>query len=98
MIFREYRVIERFAVSGRMAEWSKATDCKSVGESLRWFESSPYHHYFCLKTLTAPAADLAQQVEHIHGKDGVCGSSPQVGSTDSNDSRGLRPREFLCRM
>lgn len=25
-------------------------------------------------------ADLAQQVEHIHGKDGVSGSSPEVGS------------------
>ena len=24
-------------------------------------------------------ADLAQQVEHIHGKDGVVGSSPAVG-------------------
>ena len=27
-----------------MAEWSKATDCKSVGLSLRWFESISRHH------------------------------------------------------
>ena len=27
-------------------------------------------------------ADLAQQVEHIHGKDGVPGSSPGVGSIE----------------
>ena len=24
-----------------MAEWLKATDCKSVHESVRWFESTP---------------------------------------------------------
>ena len=28
-------------------------------------------------------ADLAQQVEHIHGKDGVSGSSPEVGSSST---------------
>ena len=27
-----------------MAEWLKATDCKSVHESVRWFESTPAHH------------------------------------------------------
>ena len=32
-------------------------------------------------------ADLAQQVEHIHGKDGVSGSSPEVGSSNG---KGLR--------
>lgn len=98
MSFREYRIVKRFAVSGRMAEWSKATDCKSVGESLRWFKSSSYHHSFAQNALTALlVAALAQQVEHIHGKDGVPGPSPGGGSTDSNGSRGLRPREFLCR-
>jgi hypothetical protein len=52
-------LVEYFAVSartarnecGRMAEWSKATDCKSVGESLRWFKSNSYHHF--LSALTA---------------------------------------------
>ena len=29
---------------GGVAERSNATDCKSVGETLRWFESSPLHH------------------------------------------------------
>ena len=60
-----------------MAEWSMATDCKSVGESLRWFKSNFHHHFY---------ADLAQQVEHIHGKDGVSGSSPEVGSRYSKGS------------
>ena len=31
---------------------------------------------------TSCSADLAQQVEHIHGKDGVSGSNPEVGSRD----------------
>ena len=57
-----------------MAEWSMATDCKSVGGSLRWFKSNFHHHFLFYQ------ADLAQQVEHIHGKDGVPGSSPGVGS------------------
>ena len=40
---------------------------------------------------------LAQQVEHIHGKDGVCGSSPQVGSSNSKGSLGLRePLLLFC--
>ena len=28
-----------------MAEWLKATDCKSVLERVRWFESTPAHHF-----------------------------------------------------
>ena len=55
-----------------MAEWSKAADCKSADRRLRRFEPFSYHH--------REPADLAQQVEHIHGKDGVSGSSPEVGS------------------
>ena len=35
------------------------------------------------------AADLAQQVEHIHGKDGVPGPNPGVGSSDINSSQVL---------
>ena len=30
---------------GEVAEWLKAADCKSARESVRWFESSPLHHY-----------------------------------------------------
>ncbi len=60
-----------------MAEWSKATDCKSVGESLRWFKSSSTTIIIARMPLPHAAADLAQQVEHIHGKDGVSGSSPK---------------------
>ena len=29
---------------GRVAEWLKAADCKSAHASVRWFESSPFHH------------------------------------------------------
>ena len=50
-------------LSGRMAEWSKATDCKSVGESLRWFKSNSYHHFYVrmpLPHLSLTDADLAQ--------------------------------------
>jgi hypothetical protein len=31
---------------GGVAERSNATDCKSVGVTLRWFESSPLHQIF----------------------------------------------------
>jgi hypothetical protein len=36
-------------LSGEVAEWLKAADCKSAGFILRWFESSPLHHFcsFC---------------------------------------------------
>ena len=33
-----------------------------------------------------PKADLAQPAEHIHGKDGVFGSNPKIGSSFENDS------------
>ena len=33
-------------------------------------------------------ADLAQPAEHIHGKDGVFGSNPKIGSTNENNSFG----------
>ncbi len=32
--------------NGEVAEWLKATDCKSVLFGVRWFESSPLHHIF----------------------------------------------------
>jgi hypothetical protein len=35
-----------FVVSiGEVPEWPKGTDCKSVGVSLRRFETSPPHHF-----------------------------------------------------
>ena len=78
-----------------MAEWSKATDCKSVGESLRWFKSNSYHHFYARNALTALlAAALAQQVEHIHGKDGVSGPSPEGGSRKSQASQAFAGGAF----
>ena len=29
---------------GWVAEWLMAADCKSARASVRWFESSPFHH------------------------------------------------------
>jgi hypothetical protein len=29
---------------GELPEWPMGTDCKSVSESLRWFESNTHHH------------------------------------------------------
>ena len=58
---------------GSVAEWSKATDCKSVGGSLRWFKSIPAHK-------SSGFAGVAQLVEHFHGKEGVISSNLIVGS------------------
>ena len=56
-----------------MAERSKAADCKSADSVYGGSNPPP-------PTIRSHFADLAQQVEHIHGKDGVSGSSPEVGS------------------
>ena len=82
---------------GWMAERSKATDCKSVGESLRWFEPNSNHHFLSPNALTAShrGAVLAQQVEHIHGKDGVPGPNPGDGSSNFKDSRDCRNPFFM---
>ena len=40
-----------FGAVGEVAERSNATDCKSVGATLRWFESSPLHHSAIAKRL-----------------------------------------------
>ena len=53
---------------GSVAEWSKATDCKSVGGSLRWFKSIPAHK-------SSGFAGVAQLVEHQPSKLRVAGSS-----------------------
>ena len=33
------------SLCGEVAEWLKAADCKSARASVRWFESSPLHHF-----------------------------------------------------
>ena len=71
-----------------MAEWSKAADCKSADRRLRRFEPFSYHH--------REPADLAQQVEHIHGKDGVSGSSPEVGSSEEIQGFGYMLKPCFC--
>ena len=52
----------------------------------RGFDSRRLRHY----------ADVAQQVEHFHGKEGVTGSSPVIGSSkvksvSRDDSGGVTP-------
>ena len=55
-----------------MAEWLKATDCKSVDVSLRWFKSISAHKI---------SAGVAQLVEHQPSKLRVAGSSLVSRST-----------------
>ena len=40
----------------------------------------------------APSALLAQQVEHLHGKEGVDGSSPSEGSAKTPETGAFVPR------
>ncbi len=44
--------------------------CKTDGSRLRRFESYSWHH-----------AEIAQLIEHLHGKQKVTGLSPVLGST-----------------
>jgi hypothetical protein len=39
-----YENIIHLLFRGSVPEWLKGTGCKPVGESLRWFESSPAHY------------------------------------------------------
>jgi hypothetical protein len=54
-----------------MSERPKETRCKRVGSAYAGSNPAPP---------TARHADVAQLVEHLHGKEGVRGSSPLVGS------------------
>ena len=58
-----------------MSEWLKEMDCKSIGSAYAGSNPAP--------PTTGPRAgkyaDVAQLVEHLHGKEGVRGSSPLVG-------------------
>ncbi len=68
---------------GVVPEWLKGSDCKSDGSRLRWFESTPLHHFtmafwygiFKIKfgniTDNLLFAGVAQLVEHQPSKLGV---------------------------
>ncbi len=64
-----------------MAEWLKATDCKSVDVSLRWFESTSAH--FIEPGLARKAqkqmSPCGAVVAHSLGKGEATGSSPVKG-------------------
>ena len=56
-----------------MGRWQSGQMHVTVNHAPLWlrrFESYPAHH-----------AEIAQLVEHVHGKDGVPGSIPGLGST-----------------
>ena len=60
-----------------MSEWLKESGCKPDGYAYAGSNPAP-------PTPADPAAhnaDVAQLVEHLHGKEGVRGSSPLVGFT-----------------
>src|SRR5215208_3455104 len=61
---------------GGMSEWLKEMDCKSIGSA--YAGSNPAPPTTGLRA--GKHADVAQLVEHLHGKEGVRGSSPLVGS------------------
>lgn len=37
--------LDKRETHGSVSEWLMETDCKSVGLRLRWFKSSPAHHF-----------------------------------------------------
>ena len=67
-----------------MVGWPSGQRQQTVNLSARAYAGSnpaPTTIFIARMPLPHAAADLAQQVEHIHGKDGVSGSSPEVGSS-----------------
>src|SRR5215212_10339535 len=60
---------------GGLSEWLKEMDCKSIGSA--YAGSNPAPPTTGLRA--GKYADVAQLVEHLHGKEGVRGSSPLVG-------------------
>jgi hypothetical protein len=58
---------------GGVPEWPKGTGCKPVGSAFRGSNPLAPTYY------TGEHALLAQLVEHLHGKEGVDGSSPSEG-------------------
>ena len=67
-------------INGRLPKWPTGTDCKSVGKSLRRFESFTAHSLASRHVGTYTYALIAQTVEHVLGKNGVMGSNPIEGS------------------
>jgi hypothetical protein len=61
-----------------MPEWSKGTVCKIVGSAYGGSNPPPPIAARKIQQDDIPA-QLAQLVEHLHGKEGVSGSSPLLG-------------------
>jgi hypothetical protein len=70
--------------AGRVGEWLKPTDCKSVRPcGVRRFESFPVHHQLKCSSRQlkcSSRADVAQLVERVLGKDEVTSSILVIGS------------------
>src|SRR4051794_27300858 len=60
-----------------MSEWLKEMRCKRIGYAYAGSNPAPPTDLTCKVALQA---QLAQLVEHLHGKEGDVGSSPTLGS------------------
>src|SRR3954469_3346584 len=60
-----------------MSEWLKEMRCKRIGYAYAGSNPAPPTDRTCK---AGCQAQLAQLVEHLHGKEGVVGSSPTLGS------------------
>src|SRR3954469_21746684 len=60
-----------------MSEWLKEMRCKRIGYAYAGSNPAPPTGRTCK---AGCQAQLAQLVEHLHGKEGVVGSSPTLGS------------------
>src|SRR5215216_5527478 len=80
---------------GGVPERPKGTGCKPVGSAFRGSNPLAPTSQFGSPPRAATGARLrvtallAQQVEHLHGKEGVDGSSPSEGLSDLQGFRAL---------
>ena len=72
----------------QMAEWPSGQWQQTVNLSTGVYHGS--------NPCSAINADLAQPAEHIHGKDGVFGSNPKIGSHKKNKSLLVTAGFFCC--
>ena len=75
---------------GEVPEWPKGTDCKSVGDSLRRFKSSPPHHSNTGVVWDVGIAGIAQWLELQPSKLNVAGSNPVSRSIYFETEFGVR--------
>src|SRR4051795_8846206 len=77
-----------------MSEWLKEMRCKRIGYAYAGSNPAPPTDRTCK---AGCQAQLAQLVEHLHGKEGVVGSSPTLGSLLLQAVPARRPRSTTAR-